>query len=113
MGLSTALARLHADRTLDGVVRDVLILFRQHPRVSFTAVEIAQRTGRPLALIEPILLTFGRTFVLDFQTDPPAYRYVPDALLDMDVQQYLHRVETVNGKLQNNVARFRQRQDHF
>ena len=113
MGLSMALARLQADRTLDGVVRDVLLVFKHHPGVSFTAAEVARRSSRPRAVIEPILLTLARNFVLDFQSDPPGYRYVPDALLELDVQRYLQRVSAVTGRLQDNVARFRQRNEHF
>jgi hypothetical protein len=113
MGLSTALAKLNADRTLDGVVHDVLLLFRQHPREGFTAAEVAQRTGRPLVLVEPILRTLGGCFVLDCHSDPRLCRYVPDAVLEMDVQEYLQRVDRITGRLQNNVARFRQRHDHF
>ena len=30
--------------------------------------------------------------MLDFQSDPPGYRYVPDALLEIDVERYLQRV---------------------
>lgn len=113
MGLSTALNRLHADRTLDGIVRDVLLLFRHHPRESFTAAEVADLTRRPLPLVEPILLTLRDCFVLDFQADPSAFRYLPDALVEIDMERYLQRVNTVNDRLQNNVARFRQRHDHF
>lgn len=113
MGLSRALAELHADRTLHGVVRDVLLLYRDHPLESFTAAEIARRTGRPQSLVEPLLLTLARCFVLDFHSDPPSFGYKPDAMLKIDVDEYLRRVGSVQGQLQDNVARFRARHDHF
>lgn len=113
MGLSRALTRLQADRTLDGVVRDVLLVFRARPDLSLSAAEVARRSNRPRAVVEPILLTLARDFVLDFQSDPPGYRYSPDALTDLDVQRYLERVSVVTGRLQDNVARFRQRHEHF
>lgn len=113
MGLSVALARLQADRSLDGVVRDVLLVFKHHPGVCFTSAEVARRSNRQLAAVEPILLTLARNFVLDFQSDPPGYRYAPDALLELDIQRYLQRVNVATGRLQDNVARFRQRNEHF
>lgn len=111
MGLQAALAQLNADRSADGAIRDVLVFFRTHPAEAFSPFDVARRTSRPYAVVEPILLTLGRCFVLDFQADPPSFRYVPDPLVDMDVERYLHRVRTVEGRLQNNVARFRQRHD--
>ena len=113
MGLNAALARLQADRSVDGVVRDVLLVFKNHPGVAYTSSEVARLASRPDSAVEPILLTLARSFVLDFQADPPTYRYVPNALLNIDVQRYLHRVNVVNGRLQDNVARFRQRHEHF
>lgn len=113
MGLSRALAELHADRSLDGVVRDVLLLYRDHPHERFTSAEVARRTGRPQSLVEPLLLTLARCFVLDFHSDPPSFGYQPDALLRIDVDDYLRRVGAVQGRLQDNVARFRARHDHF
>lgn len=113
MGLSAALMRLQADRALDGVVRDVLVVFTRHSGVSFTTAEVARRSGHPVWTVEPILLTLARNFVLDFQSDPPGYRYVPDALLEIDVERYLRRVNVSTGRLQDNVARFRQRNEHF
>lgn len=109
MGLSSVLARLHADRAVDGAVRDILELFHRHPRERMSAETVAKLTGRPLSLVLPILATLAEGFVLDFDSDPAGFRYVPDAVLELDIERYLHRVETVNGRLQNNVARFRQR----
>ncbi len=113
MGLQAALAQLHADRSVDGVVRDVLVFFRTHPGEPYSPFEVSRRTSRPYTEVEPILLTLGRCFVLDFQADPPSFRYVPDPLVDLDVERYLQRVRTVEGRLQNNVARFRQRHETF
>lgn len=113
MGLGAALTQLRTDRSLDSVVRDVLVFFRTHPGRSFSVAEVARGIARPLALVEPILLTLGRCFVLDCHSDPPCYRYVPEAILDLDVERFLHRVGAVEGRLQSNVARFRQRHEHF
>jgi hypothetical protein len=109
VGLSSALARLHADYTLEAAIRDVLDLFHRHPRERMSAETVARLTGRPVILVQSILTTLSDGFVLDFDTEPAGYRYVPDTLLEMDIERYLHRVETVNGRLQRDVARFRQR----
>jgi hypothetical protein len=113
LGLSTALTRLNRDRSVDGVVRDLLLFFRHHPRESFTAADVARRTGHPAPLIEPILLTLSQCFVLDFQSDLAVYRYMPDAVLEFDVDRFLLTVGTVQGRLQDNVARFRQRHTSY
>ena len=114
MGLRAALTEMQADRSTEAVVRDVLAFLFQHPRERFTSVEVARRVARPYAQVEPILLTLGRCFVLDFQSaDPPSFSYVPQALLDLDVERYLRRVGTIEERLQNNVARFRQRHETY
>ncbi len=113
MGLQAALAELHADRSVDAIVRDVLSFFCGHPREPFSALEVSRRTARPQAQVETILLTLSRCFVLDFHSDPPSFSYVPQPLLDLDVERYLRRVGTIEGRLQDNVARFRQRHETF
>lgn len=113
MSLGRALTRLNTDRAMDGVVRDVLLLFRRHPLESLAPARVAEMTDRPLSLVGPILTTLSECFVLDFQSDPVSYRYAPDALLEIDVERYLERVGTAQGRLQNNVARFRRRQGEF
>lgn len=112
MGLNSALTQLNGDRSLESVIRDVLVFFRTHPHALFSAAEVARRTARPVHVVERILLTLGRSFVLDSQSDPSSYRYEPDALLELDVERFLRRVGTIEGRLQNNVARFRERHDH-
>ncbi|HEY3316937.1 MAG TPA: hypothetical protein VGK50_00725 [Coriobacteriia bacterium] len=113
MGLQMALTQLHPDRSVDAVVRDVLVFFNSHPGEPFSPFEVARRTSRPYTQVEPILLTLGRCFVLDFQSDPPSFRYLTDPVLDMEVERFLRRVGTVEGRLQDNVARFRQRHETF
>ena len=112
MGLGSALTRLHADRAVDSAVRDVLLLFHDHPRQRMPAEDVAGRTGRQETLVASILRTLAETFVLDCDGDPPSYRYVPDAVLELDIRRYLDRVEHAHGRLQDNVARFRQRQGY-
>lgn len=112
MGLSSAIARLHADRTLDSAIRDVLATFHGHPREVLTVDTLARLSGRPAGQVEGIARTLRECFVLDCTGDLPGFRYVPDALLELDIRRYLERVDTVNGRLQDNVARFRERQGY-
>jgi hypothetical protein len=109
VGLSTALTRLHADRATETVVRDVLILFRTHPREWFSTGSVAARTRRPQADVGPVLETLSECFVLDFDGEDARYRYQPDGLLELDISDYLHRVDTTNDRLQTDVAKFRRR----
>jgi DNA-binding IclR family transcriptional regulator len=97
---------------MDGVVHDILILFRHRPRERMSATDVAGRTGRPSSVVEPVLTTMAECFVLDFDRDSREYRYVPDAVLELAIERYVHRVDTVNDVRQNNVAQFRQRHDH-
>jgi DNA-binding IclR family transcriptional regulator len=112
VGLGGALARLHADTALDAVVRDLLTLVRHRPGERMTVDEIASRTGRPPDTLRPILTTMAECFVLDFDSGDRTYRYVPDAVLELAIERYLHRVDVVSDLRQNNIARFRQRHDH-
>ena len=48
---------------------------------------VAAEVATVMGLVEPILLTLARCFVLDSQSDPPSYRYRYDALLDLDVER--------------------------
>lgn len=112
MGLGSALARLHADTTVDAVVHDVLVLFEHRPLERLSADQVAGRTGRPPSALEPVLTTMAECFVLDFDRDTRTYRYVPGAVLELAIERYLHRVDTVSDDRQNNIARFRQRNDY-
>jgi hypothetical protein len=112
MGLSNALIRLHADRAVDSAVRDVLLAFHRHQRTPLSVEDVVRLANRSPAVVAPILTTLAQTFVLDCDGNPPRYSYVPDALLRIDTERYLQRVEAVEGRLQNNVARFRQRHSY-
>lgn len=109
MGLGEALSRLHGDMATDLARRDVLVVFRKNPHEWLSLETVARKAGRPQALVDRILLTLAETFVLDFDSEHERYRYRPSGLLELDIHDYLARVDRLNDRLQDNVARFRQR----
>jgi DNA-binding IclR family transcriptional regulator len=109
VGLSKAISSMHADRATETVLRDVLVTFRRHPREWLSPDSVARDAGRPRSEVEAILLTLAECFVLDFDRQEGRFRYQPDGLLELDISDYLRRVDTINDRLQHNVARFRLR----
>jgi DNA-binding IclR family transcriptional regulator len=94
---------------METVLRDVLVVFRSHPREWLAVDTIARDSGRPKPDVETIVVTLAECFVLDFDRSEGRYRYQPAGVLELDVSDYLTRVDAVNDRLQNNVARFRSR----
>jgi DNA-binding IclR family transcriptional regulator len=107
VGLSKAINSMHGDRAAETVLRDVLVTFRRHPREWLSTDSVARDAGRPRPDVESIMLTLAECFVLDFDSQDARFRYQPDGLLELDISDYLRRVDTINDRLQNNVARFR------
>ncbi len=109
MGLGSALTRLQADRATENALRDVLIVFRSHPREWLSVDSVTRDSGRQRFLVEKIVKTHAECFVLDFDRSEDRYRYQPEGLLELDISDYLQRVDAINGRLQSNVAKFRSR----
>lgn len=107
MSLNSALDRLPCDRTTEDAVRDILELMRIHVGEWLSAPEAARRLQRPEESVRVILSKLAEGFVL--HTDGSHFRYDRDALIDLDVEQFMHRSQRHTQFAQNNLAKFRDR----
>ena len=93
MSLKRALNSLPHDRETQMAIHECLLALQRHEGEWLEVGRVAVASGVP----EPLSRT------------TPRYRYAPDRLLALEVGSFLRRSEARTGKLQDNVARFRER----
>lgn len=109
MSLARALASLELDAAAERVLRDVLVLFTHHPGEPLTEREIVMRTGYERETLHEMLSALVRAFVLDFDSASDAYTFNGDVAAGFEIDTFKRRVDSHEGHVSSNVARFRER----
>ena len=112
MSLRRALDTLPHDRTTQAVARDSLAFFCRHPGEWIDLSDVQGVLDAPGAVIDAVLDTLARSFVLDFDDAGSRYRYRADRFTEIEIERYLRRAERHDGHVRSNVARYRQRYSH-
>lgn len=89
--------------------REVMAFFARHPGEWMSIDRVAEVTEFDAPLVRRILRVLDSSFVLDSDDDATEYRYERDALLDLEIRRFLHRVDTHSDMLRSNVEQFRRR----
>ncbi len=107
MSLRRALDGLPGDRVTESAVRQILEIMRLHPGETMDVVDVARRLERSEHDVSVVLLHLADASVL--RRDGLGYRYERDRLLDLEVDRFMHRVQSHSVYVQSNVAKFRER----
>ena len=109
MSLKRATNSLPQDRETQMAIQECLLALQRHEGEWLEVGRVAVASGVPEPLSRTILRELVRASVLTVEGETPRYRYAPDRLLALEVGSFLRRSEARTGKLQDNVARFRER----
>lgn len=109
MSLARALANLELDDGAEHVLRDVLVLFAHHPGEPLTQGDIVMRTGHERETLLDMLRALVDAFVLDFDSASGAYTFSGDVVVGFEIDTFKRRVDSHQGHVSSNVARFRER----
>ncbi|HHJ99144.1 MAG TPA: hypothetical protein ENN10_04280 [Actinobacteria bacterium] len=109
MSLARALANLELDAAAERVLRDVLVLFAHHPGEPLTEHDIVMRTGHQREELYEMLSALVRAFVLDFDSASGVYTFSGDVVVGFEIDAFKRRVDSHQGHVSSNVARFRER----
>ena len=112
MSLRRALDTLPHDRTTQAVARDAVALFSRHADEWIGLSDVQGVLDAPTTVIDAVLDTLARSFVLDFDDAQSRYRYRPDRFTEIEIERYLRRAERHDGHVRSSVARYRQRYSH-
>lgn len=109
MSLARALAYLELDAASERILRDVLVLFTHHPNEPLSERDIVMRTGHEREMLHEMLQALVRGFVLDFDSASGAYTFNGDIVVGFEIDTFRRRVDSHEGHVSSNVARFRER----
>lgn len=109
MTLRLAVDALPDDRAMRSAVRHVLLYLRAHEGESLEVARISSATGVSRQVVEDVMTTFSRHFVVDCGGSSGPCVYRPSSSLSVEVQRYLRTAEVPDARLKKGAERFRNR----
>jgi hypothetical protein len=109
MSLRTALETLPSDRMSRYAVREIVTFFSRHPDEWLSVEYVSRVTEVPQDDAHRVIDALTSAFVLDSDDDSGEYRYVRDALLELEIKRYLRRADTHTQLQRDNLEEFRRR----
>lgn len=109
MTLRLAIEALPDDRTMRSAVRHVLAYLRAHEGESLEVSRISIATGVSRQVVEDVMTTFSRYFVVDCGGSNGPCVYRPSSSLSVEVQRYLRTADLPDARLRKGAERFRNR----
>jgi hypothetical protein len=94
---------------LEETLRDVLVLFRRHPREQLSADDVVMRAGCPREHVTVLLPALVQGFVLTDDEQSGMYRFDGDVCLGYEIDAFVRRIDSLRAFQRNNVAKFRDR----